>query len=390
MFGVTGKREPAREAQPEIIAAGAVEFRSPQSLRVHREAVRIPSSSADEAAALRADIAANDIQVPLDINAYGEVLDGRERLGVALALGLDRVPVRVIAPDDEVEYMFRMALVRRHFSAGQKALAVLGLDEYRTTRDAAERRKRANLRNSPLDVATLPLRGRSRALAAERAGVGERTIQAAIRVLEHGDPDLVEQVASGTLAVEKAAREVKRRERYARIGEAPPLPAGVFDLIYADPPWQLGNPDSDHAPEQHYPTMPFADIAAIPIPAAENCLIYLWVANPVLPLGLHLLEAWGFEYRGNEVWDKKSIGLGVWTRYQHELLLIGRKGTASPAPQELLRPSLFTVERGRHSEKPQLVYQRLEQLYPERTKLELFARGKERPGWTFWGNEVKP
>jgi len=217
--------------------------------------------------------------------------------------------------------------------------------------------------------------------------VSERTVQHAITVTEHGDPELLEQVATGKLSVEKAAREIKRRERYARIGEAPPLPAGVFDLVYADPPWQLGNPGSDHAPEQHYPTMPLEEITALDIPAADDCLLYLWVANPVLPAGLQVLEAWGFEYRGNEVWDKKSIGLGVWTRYQHELLLIGRKGNASPAPQELRYPSLFSVEKGRHSEKPQLVYERLETLYPERRKVELFARNT-RPDWTSWGNEV--
>jgi len=344
--------------------------------------------SVDEAAALETDVAANGVQVPLDINAAGVVLDGRQRHRVALALGLESVPVRVVAPPDEVEFMFRTALLRRHLSAGQKALVVLERDEYRATRAAAERRKRANLRNSPLDVATLPHRGRSRALAAQRAGVSERTVQYAIKVKEHGDPHLVEQVAAGRLSVEKAAREVVRRERYAQIGEAPPLPAGIFSLILADPPWQLGNPDSDHAPEQHYPTMPLTDISALPIPAADDCLLYLWIVNSLLPEGIEVMKTWGFEYRGNEVWDKKSIGLGVWTRYQHELLLFGRKGSASPAPPELLCPSLFSVERTRHSEKPQLVYERLEQLYPQRTKLELFARGTPRPGWTAWGNEV--
>jgi hypothetical protein len=34
------------------------------------------------------------------------------------------------------------------------------------------------------------------------------------------------------------------------------MPEGPFELIYADPPWQLGNPDGEHAPENHYPTMP--------------------------------------------------------------------------------------------------------------------------------------
>ena len=122
------RREP--DAQPERdLVVGRIEFRSPKSLRGHREAARIPSMSVNEAAALEEDAALNGIQVPLDINAAGVVLDGRQRHRVALALGLDSVPVRVVAPPDEVEFMFRTALVRRHLSAGQKALVVLGREE---------------------------------------------------------------------------------------------------------------------------------------------------------------------------------------------------------------------------------------------------------------------
>jgi N6-adenosine-specific RNA methylase IME4 len=28
-------------------------------------------------------------------------------------------------------------------------------------------------------------------------------------------------------------------------------------------------------------------------------------------------------------------------------------------------------------------------MYPQASKLELFARGKPRPGWATWGNEVE-
>ena len=81
--------------------------------------------------------------------------------------------------------------------------------------------------------------------------------------------------------------------------------------------------------------------------------------------------------------------MGVWTRNRHELLLIGRKGDASPAPRTLLLDSVIQARRGRHSEKPTIVYERLEHLYPGRTKLELFARGTPRPGWNAWGNQVE-
>jgi len=125
------------------------------------------------------------------------------------------------------------------------------------------------------------------------------------------------------------------------------------------------------------------------VPAAENAVLYLWAVNSHLPDALQVMAAWGFEYRSCEVWVKPSIGMGVWTRNRHEHLLIGRKGNASPAARKRLLDSVIEAPRGRHSEKPACVYERLEHLYPRRSKLELFARGTPRPGWTAWGNQVE-
>ena len=51
----------------------------------------------------------------------------------------------------------------------------------------------------------------------------------------------------------------------------------------------------------------------------------------------------------------------------------------------------FTVHsvrcREAHSEKPQLVYEIIERMYPALPKLELFARGR-REGWSAWGNQA--
>jgi len=93
-------------------------------------------------------------------------------------------------------------------------------------------------------------------------------------------------------------------------------------------------------------------------------------------------------FRGHDVWVKEKIGMGVWTRNRHELLLIGRRGKASPPEPELRLDSVVQAPRRKHSQKPLCFYERLEHLYPTRSKLELFGRGKPRAGWTVWGNEV--
>jgi N6-adenosine-specific RNA methylase IME4 len=49
--------------------------------------------------------------------------------------------------------------------------------------------------------------------------------------------------------------------------------------------------------------------------------------------------------------------------------------------------SVIEAPRGRHSEKPARFYELIERMYPQASKLELFAR-VSRPGWVGWGNEV--
>lgn len=79
------------------------------------------------------------------------------------------------------------------------------------------------------------------------------------------------------------------------------------------------------------------------------------------------MRAWGFEYRSNIVWDKLSIGLGVWVRHEHEQLLIGRRGNQSPPERTRRVRSIIRARRGRHSEKPKQFYELLEQMYPNAT-----------------------
>jgi N6-adenosine-specific RNA methylase IME4 len=242
-------------------------------------------------------------------------------------------------------------------------------------------------------VATLPAQianGRTRDLVANLAGASPRTVQDVMTVHEH-DPALFEQVARGEIAAHKAARRTRRQLRDADLSASPPLPAGSFDLIYADPPWRFpGNPDSSRAVENHYPTMELAEILALTPPAADNSLLFLWGVNSQLPQALHVIDAWGFAYVTQFVWVKDKWGLGQYNRCQHELLLVARRGSFPPPDEDRRRSSVIDARRRRHSEKPEQVRELLEQMYPAATKLELFARGKARPGWTIWGNQAEP
>jgi N6-adenosine-specific RNA methylase IME4 len=348
----------------------------------------LPALAALAQQAFDADVRARGILTPLEITAEGLVLDGRERLGAAERLGLTEVPVCVVAPTDAVEHIILAALQRRHLSASQRAALALELDAYRELLAEAEQRRTQNLRQNT-DEAVLPPRGKTRDHVAAWAGVSARTVQDAATVQRH-DPELFERVKAGAVAAELAARRVRRRLRDATIAPAPPLPQGPFELLYADPPWQLGHPDGENAPEQHYPTMPLADIAALRPAASEDACLFLWAVSCLLPEALHVIAAWGFTYKTNIAWVKPRIGLGVWARNRHELLLLATRGRLAPPEPDQRPDSVLEAARGRHSQKPVQAYELIEHAYPHLSKLELFARGTPRPGWAAWGNQLDP
>jgi N6-adenosine-specific RNA methylase IME4/ParB-like chromosome segregation protein Spo0J len=369
-------------------AAASNVFEETRQLRPHPDAARIPAPSREEYLELLADVGRRGVVTPLAVTSEFIVLDGHQRLGVAKELQLSELPIRMVAPEDDLTFMLLAALRRRSLSASQRAMLALELAEVEQAQAEASEQRLANLRQSS-DVAALPPRGeRTRELAARLVGVSPRTIQDAFLVHDTS-PALAEEVKAGRLAVDKAARGIRQEQMRARLSAAEPtMPSGPFQLIYADPPWQLGgDPTSAHAPENHYSTMPLEEIKELSVPAGDAAVLLLWVTCGLLPEGLEVMKAWGFCYRSQLVWVKPSPGLGHFVRYQHELLLVGLRG-GFPAPEPELRPaSVLTAKRGRHSEKPSETYELIERMYPQASKLELFAR-KARPGWAAFGNEV--
>ena len=90
-----------------------------------------------------------------------------------------------------------------------------------------------------------------------------------------------------------------------------------FCTILADPPWRFQNRTGKVAPEHRrlnrYSTMSLSEISALPVPelTAEKAHLYLWVPNALLPDGLAVVSAWGFEYKTNIIWEN------IFTRQPH-------------------------------------------------------------------------
>jgi N6-adenosine-specific RNA methylase IME4 len=170
----------------------------------------------------------------------------------------------------------------------------------------------------------------------------------------------------------------------------PEFPTGVYPVIYADPPWRYeGSLSQSREIEANYATLDLVDLLGLDVQAlaADPAILFLWATSPKLPDALTLMDGWGFDYTTCAVWVKDKIGPGYTFRQRHELLLVGKRGSM-PTPGQSDRPgSVIEAPRTKHSQKPTVVYELIERMYPGVAKLELFAR-TERDGWASWGNEV--
>lgn len=173
-----------------------------------------------------------------------------------------------------------------------------------------------------------------------------------------------------------------------------------YRTIYADPPWQFANRTGKMAPEHkrlnRYSTMKLSDIKKLPVSDVcdERCHLYLWVPNALLPEGLEVMKAWGFEYKTNIIWEKvrkdgmpDGRGVGFYFRNVTEIVLFGIKGdknrTLQPGRSQV---NLLRSIKREHSRKPDEFVQLIENCSPG-PYLELFARGN-RKNWDMWGNQA--
>jgi N6-adenosine-specific RNA methylase IME4 len=183
--------------------------------------------------------------------------------------------------------------------------------------------------------------------------------------------------------------KIIRNASHKEIKEDMKMITGKFNVIYTDPPWQYSNSGFEMSAENQYPTVSTQDLMdrkIIPIPDTEkDSIMFMWATNPLLEDALKVMNNWGFNYKTNIVWIKDRHTAGFYVFGQHELLLIGVKGSMLPIGDK--PKSIVTGKNDIHSKKPEIVYEIIEQMYPNQKYIEMFARNK-REGWTSWGNQV--
>lgn len=184
-----------------------------------------------------------------------------------------------------------------------------------------------------------------------------------------------------------------------------------YNIIYADPPWTFQTYSEKgkekKSAEVHYDCMSIEDIYKLPVGdiADDNCALFLWVTNPMLPQGLETIKQWGFTYKTvafswykkNKIADSFFWGLGYWTRANVELCLLATKGKPTRISkgvhqvindEDTLDTEQFISTIQKHSQKPAIVREKIVQLCGDVPRVELFARDRIE-GWDAWGNEIQ-
>lgn len=365
----------------------------------------LPPLTEEENETLKNDIAERGIIVPVVIDDQYNIIDGHNRLRIAVEIGLADIPfdIRVGLTEAEKSQLAQdLNLHRRHLDKEKRqALAVrlrqdglsyrqiadkLGVSEKTTRNDIA-----STAENSAVDM---PSRitgkdGKERPAVMPRPSIIARNpkeVNQAIRTLER-----VPEPPKTSLTFADVKREAKRVERTERIEavKVEQLPTGKFHVIVTDPPWEYDSRayDPTHRAANPYPSMSVEEIKddqTVTNLAHDDCILWLWTTNAFMKDAYEVAMAWGFEVKTILTWVKDRMGTGDWLRGQTEHCLMCVLG--KPVVSLTNQTTVIHGPLREHSRKPDSFYELVNELCPGR-KVELFSR-QRREGWEVYGNQI--
>jgi|SRR5580692_2119267 N6-adenosine-specific RNA methylase IME4 len=248
------------------------------------------------------------------------------------------------------------------------------------------------------------------------------------------DDKFEERVKDGTIRPDMVAKDISpdigkktadaRRKLAQGLSDAAALQSTgrKFPVLYADPAWRRKAGIGNRAYENHFPTMSWEDILAMPvaerlspdgwgfvwIPRAHLlALVEIELETPLgrcrmaVPLAWAIQIKWGFSaYSTCAIWTKTDEefpddqGTGLVFFDQDEILLVFKRGRGLPKPDTDVKVGSNHRERaGKHSEKPTYYRDMINAMTGNLPVLELFAREDDEhvlpPNFYTWGNQSK-
>lgn len=369
-------------------------------MKIHPAAKALPDMTAEEFAALKADISTNGLLCPLE-RYEGSLIDGRHRLRACNELGIEPDIVDVdLCGQSPAAYVWSLNGARRHLTASQRA--AVAVDMLPQLKEEAKKRMAAGGGDKKSGKGLIPApiadAGQSRDKAAEIVNVDPTYVSKAEK-LKNESPDVFAKVKSGEITITQANRTIKDRKVSSRrtgnakkVAKAKSLEScnQTFATILIDPPWDWGDEGDVNQlgrAKPDYATMSLEQLAALPLSTVSDidCHLYCWVTNRSMPKVFSLFNAWGFRYVTLLTWPKPNFGMGNYFRGQTEHIAFGVKGSQmlNVKDASTLLPSW---KRGDgHSSKPKEIYEFIERCSPG-PYLEMFSRQK-RDGWFMWGQD---
>jgi len=367
----------------------------------------IPALSSWEKKALKTSIEKRDVtkHVPVLVLPDGRIVDGHHRWEVSG--GKATVKVLNIPEEDAMALGIALNTCRRHLSMEQQK----ELQDHLRKNKELQRKTALQYRKQ----------GMTQAEAAVRVGVPRQTLSDWERggsIAESGNissqkysiptedhPKIHDRLEGGATAKEVAAdykvtprrinqirathakhieREDYLDEQEHQVAEGIITPDGPFDVIAIDPPWPYGtkyNAGGRRAANP-YPEMELEELAALELPAADHCVLWLWTTHKYMRESFALLDAWDFRDVAIVTWVKDRMGLGSWLRSQSEFCVMAVKG--KPKVTLTNQTTIISGPLREHSRKPDEFYELVESLC-RGAKLDYFSR-EPREGWAQVGN----
>jgi len=176
------------------------------------------------------------------------------------------------------------------------------------------------------------------------------------------------------------------------------FPVKKFKIILCDPPWNYNDKAlaGNRGASCKYPTMTLEKLKELPVNqiADKDSTLFIWGTWTHNQEVHQLIEAWGFKFKTvGFVWVKKTkenkyfMGMGHYTRSNSEYCLVATKGKGCKRINKGVS-QIIDSQRREHSQKPEIVREKIIHLYGNLPRIELFAREKVY-GWDAWGNDPK-
>ena len=210
---------------------------NPNDVTINPEyAKMVPEHSKEKFEELKNSIQEIGLYEPIVINSKYVVLDGHHRMRACQEANV--VPrFRMMdfkTKDLEMLYVMETNLYRRQLTVFQEV-------ELRTeiTKLKSRQGQRTDLTSSPFDEEVI---GTHRKIASEMPNTGEKTVERALYVINNAEGEEGEKIKEAArLGTNKGGISIfnayKQTKQLTETPKKPiPLPEGIFNVIYADPP----------------------------------------------------------------------------------------------------------------------------------------------------------